>query len=56
MPEIASLDLSGVAETLLIPLYVRAIESQHPDALLIDERAVLFITQMDSAFSRIRRI
>jgi O-methyltransferase involved in polyketide biosynthesis len=34
MSEIANQNLSGVAETLLIPLYIRAIESQRPDALL----------------------
>ncbi len=31
--------LSGVAETLLIPLTIRALESQRPDALVKDERA-----------------
>ncbi|WP_455207442.1 class I SAM-dependent methyltransferase [Kaarinaea lacus] len=49
-------DLSGVAETLLIPLYVRALESQRPDALLKDEKAVALVAQMDTAFSKIRRI
>jgi O-methyltransferase involved in polyketide biosynthesis len=33
-------ELSGVAETLLIPLYLRAMESQRPDALFKDEKAV----------------
>ncbi len=56
MPDIANQNLSGVAETLLIPLYVRAIESLRPDALLKDERAVAFVTQMDSTFSRIKQI
>lgn len=56
MSEITNQNLSGVAETLLIPLYIRAIESQRPDALLKDERAVAFVTQMDSAFSRIKQI
>jgi hypothetical protein len=32
--------LSGVAETLLMTLYIRAMESQRPDALIKDERAV----------------
>ncbi len=35
MAENASLDLTGVAETLLITLYLRAMESQRPDALII---------------------
>ncbi len=49
-------DLSGVAETLLITLYVRAIESQRPDALLTDARAVALVQQMDSAFARVKAI
>ena len=31
--------LSGVSETLLIPLYVRALESHRPDAMIKDEKA-----------------
>jgi len=49
-------DLGGIAETLLIPLYLRARESQRPDALLKDEKAVALVTQMDTAFSRIEQI
>jgi len=49
-------ELSGVAETLLIPLYVRAIESQRPDALLKDERAVALVSQIPDAFARVRQI
>ena len=56
MSEITKPDLSGVAETLLIPLYIRAMESQRPDALLKDEKAVALVTQMDAAFSRIKKI
>jgi len=40
MSETVNLDLSGVAETLLIPLYNRAMESQRPDGLIKDEKAV----------------
>ena len=32
-------DLSGVPETLLITLYLRAMESQRPDALIRDKKA-----------------
>ena len=32
MTETTSPTLSGVAETLLLPLYIRALESQRPDA------------------------
>jgi O-methyltransferase involved in polyketide biosynthesis len=49
-------NLSGVAETLLIPLYVRAIESQRPDALLKDEKAVALVTKMHSDFSFIEQL
>jgi O-methyltransferase involved in polyketide biosynthesis len=45
MPVQSGNDLEGVAETLLIPLYVRAQESQRPDALLQDERAVAFVSE-----------
>jgi O-methyltransferase involved in polyketide biosynthesis len=43
--------LSGVAETSLIPLYVRAIESQRPDALLKDEKAVALVERSKSDFA-----
>ena len=47
----ASVNLSGVAETLLITLYFRAVESQRPDALVRDEQAVELISQLDYDFS-----
>lgn len=55
MSEITSQNLSGVAETLLLPLYFRAIESQRPDALLKDEKAVALVQQMSFDFSRIKQ-
>src|SRR5512139_3519560 len=39
--------LSGVPETLLITLYIRAVESQRPDALVKDERAEALVSQLD---------
>jgi len=48
--------LSGVAETLLVTLYIRAMESQRPDALIKDEKAVALVTQMSYDFDRIRQI
>jgi O-methyltransferase involved in polyketide biosynthesis len=48
--------LSGVAETLLIPLYNRAMESQRPDAIMKDEKAVALVTQMDYDFDQVRKI
>jgi O-methyltransferase involved in polyketide biosynthesis len=49
-------DLGRVAETLLIPLYNRAMESQRPDALLRDEKAVELVTRMRLDFSRVRQL
>ena len=54
MPAQSENDLEGVAETLLIPLYVRAQESQRPDALLNDERAVAFVSERGFDLSRVR--
>jgi methyltransferase (TIGR00027 family) len=47
MPETTNPNLSGVAETLLITLYIRAMESQRPDALIKDERAEVLVRQLD---------
>src|SRR5512143_3590190 len=47
MTEMTKPNLSGVAETLLIPLYIRATESQRPDALVKDERAEALVCQLD---------
>ena len=52
MFEISLQSLSDVAETLLIPLYIRAVETQRPDALLKDEKAVALVGQIDYDFSR----
>lgn len=43
--------LAGVAQTSLIPLYVRAIESLRPDALLIDPKAVALVEQSKADFA-----
>jgi O-methyltransferase involved in polyketide biosynthesis len=47
MPETTNPNLSGVAETLLITLYIRAMESQRHDALFKDERAEALVRQLD---------
>ena len=49
-------DLSNVAETLLMTLYIRAMESQRPDALIKDEKAVALVTQMSYDFDRVRQV
>ncbi len=56
MSDMTVLDLRGVSETLLMPLYVRAIESQCPDALLRDEVAVALVAQAPGAFTRVQKI
>ena len=43
--------LTAISETLLIPLYVRAIESQRPDALLRDEKAVALVERWKADFA-----
>ncbi len=48
--------LSGVAETLLIPLYNRAMEAQRPDAMLKDAKAVELVTQMRLDFSWVKQV
>ena len=62
MSEVTHPNLGGVSETLLIPLYNRAMESQRPDAMLKDEKAVALLTQMRADapirldFSQVRQI
>jgi methyltransferase (TIGR00027 family) len=56
MSETTSPNLSGVAETLLMTLYIRAMESQRPDALIKDEKAVALVTQMSYDFDRVRQV
>jgi O-methyltransferase involved in polyketide biosynthesis len=53
---VISPDLSGVAETLLLPLYIRAMESQRPDALIRDDRAVALIRQINPDSSWVQRM
>jgi O-methyltransferase involved in polyketide biosynthesis len=56
MSEAANPILSGVAETLLLPLYIRAMESQRPDALIKDDQAVALIETLNPDASWIARM
>ena len=56
MSEMTDQNLSGVAETLLLPLYIRAMESQRPDALIKDEKAVALIHQLNPDSSWIAKM
>lgn len=46
--------LEGVSETLLMTLYVRAHESQRPDAMIHDNKAVEMVNKIAGDFSRLR--
>jgi O-methyltransferase involved in polyketide biosynthesis len=56
MSEAANQNLSGVAETLLLPLYIRAMESQRPDALIKDDKAVALIKKLNPDASWITKM
>jgi O-methyltransferase involved in polyketide biosynthesis len=56
MTETTRPNLGGVAETLLVTLYIRALESQRPDALLKDEKAVALVKNMNYDFSQFAKI
>lgn len=46
--------LEGVSKTLLMTLYARARESQQPDAMLKDDKAVEMVNRLDCDFSRFK--
>lgn len=46
--------LEGVSETLLMTLYARARESQRPDAMIPDDKAVELVNRIAGDFSRLR--
>jgi methyltransferase (TIGR00027 family) len=58
MTDSVSLNLSGLSESLLVTLYLRAMESRRPDALIKDEKAMELVKQMSDDglydFSRIK--
>jgi O-methyltransferase involved in polyketide biosynthesis len=56
MTEPSLMDLNDVPETMLATLYIRALETKRPDALMRDERAVDLVRQYEPAFERIKRI
>jgi len=44
--------ITGVPETLLIPLYARAVETQRPDGIIRDEKAVEMVERIDYDFAK----
>jgi O-methyltransferase involved in polyketide biosynthesis len=56
MPTHTIRNLNAVSQTLLIPLYFRAMESQRPDALVRDPKAVELVGLLDYDFSGVRKL
>jgi O-methyltransferase involved in polyketide biosynthesis len=54
MPEKIRQSLDGVSETLLIPLYVRAHESERADGMIKDDQAVALVNQIECDYSQFR--
>jgi O-methyltransferase involved in polyketide biosynthesis len=47
-------NLSAVSRTLMTPLYIRAMESRRPDAIVHDPRALEVVGRLDYDFSLVR--
>jgi methyltransferase (TIGR00027 family) len=45
----------GIADTLFIPLLMRSMETQHPKAIIHDEKAVELVNRIDYDFSKYRK-
>ncbi len=56
MPTHVIRNLNAVSQTLLIPLYFRAMESQRPDALVRDPKAVELVSQLDCDLSGVQKL
>src|SRR5512136_574044 len=56
MPEATQQEIGGIPETLFVTLYLRAMESQRPDALIKDEKAVELVRTLGYDFDRVRSI
>ena len=56
MPAHTIRNLNAVSQTLLIPLYIRAMESQRPDGLVQDPKAVELVGQLDCDFSSVLKM
>ena len=56
MPADTIRNLNAVSRSLLIPLYFRAMESQRPDALVRDPKAVELVGRLDVDFSGVQKL
>lgn len=54
-PKLSASILQGVSETLLMPLWSRAVESTQPAPILRDPAAVAIVDRLDYDFDRFRR-
>jgi O-methyltransferase involved in polyketide biosynthesis len=54
MPDMESPILDGISETMLITLYTRARETQRPDAMVRDKKAVEIVGKMKNGLSRFK--
>lgn len=46
--------IDSVAQTLFIPLYIKALESSHPDPIIQDEQAIELVEKIDFDFSSLK--
>ena len=46
------IDIDGVSNTLFLPLYSRAIESQTKDPIINDQKSVEIVNHLDKIFSK----
>ena len=56
MANMTTQELNGVAETLLITLYIRGMESRRPDALIRDAKAEELVNDLADSFDRFRQL
>ena len=56
MPTPSTHNLNAVSRSLLIPLYFRAVESQRPDGLVRDPKAVELVGRLDVDFSDVQEL
>lgn len=55
MPETRHQTFSGITETRLVTLSLRALESHRPDTIITDEKAVKLVKQMSFGFAQGRQ-
>lgn len=46
-------NLNGVSETMLVPLWARAVESKYPDPIILDEKAEAIMNEIEYDFTKL---